>query len=130
MNQLLVTFIVADIFITAAVLIYVFKRRRASGQIMVLPSAASATIEGFRALAAFAKEQHERIGNYMQANWSGAPENLPTVLSRLLDAIEQDAKAKGITADRETLKMLLSTSLRSHKIGSGREVRDALAKVA
>ena len=100
MNSLIVMFIVANLFITAAVLIYVFKHRRVSSQGMLLPNTASVTIEAVRALASFAKEQHERIGNYVQANWSGTPEHLPTVLARLLDAIEQDARAKGVTVDR------------------------------
>ena len=130
MHPFVAVFIATNIIVTVAVLLIVFRRMRVSVQVTQGASPVALSIEGIRALTDFAKTQHERIGNYMQANWSGIPDQLPGVLGRLLDTLEAEAKAKGIIADRDTLKSVLEASLRSHKIGKRGEVSEALAKVA
>lgn len=131
MGSWMTLFIVADVLIMAAVTFYLLRRRmvlvqgkgtRTSPQLV--------SIDGLRALTEFAATQHQRIGNYMQANWSGAPEHLPGVFERLLDSIESEARAKGITADRDALKSMVEASLRAHKVANAGELREALAKVA
>lgn len=127
MNRYLIAFIVFDTVVTTCVLWFVLSRRRASG-IPGVPGVVS--LENLKALGEFAKERHERIGEFMRANWSGIPDQLPGVLASLLDELERDARSRNLPADRETLKVLLATSLNTHRIGNGREVRDALARVA
>jgi hypothetical protein len=83
-----------------------------------------------RGVATFAAEQNERIREYVRGNWSGVHDELPSVLATLLVELERDAQAKGLLLDRETLKMMLITALRAHRIGNGSEVREALDKVA
>jgi len=89
-----------------------------------------ATLAQFRELAAFAKEQHERIGEYMRANWSGMPDQLPGVLGALLDKLQSEASAKGLRLDREVLKTLVATSLRQHRIARANDAGNALERVA
>ncbi len=130
MHEMVVFFIVFDVIITVAVVMFIFKRRQAANGATRGATPGVLSMESFRALAAFAKDKHEHIGNYVQSNWSGIPDQLPSVLTSLLDGLERDALGKGLPADRDTLKVMLATSLRSHKIGRGNDVRDALAKVA
>ena len=131
MGSWMTLFIVADLLIMGAVMFYLLRRRMLTLRVQGTRTASPVlSIESMRALSEFANTQHERIANYLQANWSGAPEQLPGVLERLLDSIEHEARAKGITADRDTLKSVMDASLRAHKLANGGEVREALAKVA
>jgi len=66
----------------------------------------------------------------MRANWSGMPEQLPSVLSALLDELERGAKAKNLPLDRDVLKTMLASSLRSHRIGKDSERNEAFKRVA
>jgi hypothetical protein len=130
MNEWIVLFIAFDIVVTVAVLVYVMKRRM-SAQGMVLPTGSPvATLAQFRELAAFAKDQHERIGEYMRANWSGIPDQLPGVLGALVDKLQSESAAKGLTVDRDMLKTMVATSLRHHRIARANDVGNALERVA
>jgi hypothetical protein len=83
-----------------------------------------------RALMRFAREQHARIGEYMRANYSGVPEQLPSVITALLDELERTAKEQDLPLDRDKLKPMLASSLRMHGIGKTRERDEAFARVA
>jgi hypothetical protein len=125
-------FIVADIVIMAAVMFYLLRRRMLTVQLQATRAAKPGllSIDGIRALTEFANAQHERIGNYLQANWSGAPEQLPSVLGKLIATLEEEARAKGIPADRDLLTSVVEASLRAHRIAKGHDVREALKKAA
>ena len=88
------------------------------------------SMDQLHVLGEFAREQHPRIGEYMRANWSGMPDQLPSVLTGLLDELEQSAKAKNLPLDRGMLKAMLASSLRSHRIGKGSERDEAFKRVA
>ncbi len=130
MHEMVVFFIVFDVILTAAVVMFIIKRRQASSGVAPEKAPGVFSMAGCRGLAAFAKDKHEHIGNYVQSNWSGIPDQLPGVLTSLLDGLERDAQAKSLPVDRDALKVMLATSLRSHKIGRGNDVRDALERVA
>jgi len=116
--------ILLDLMVTAAVLWWVFRRRAGlSGKSYV------AGIDVGR-LGEFTKAVHPRIGDYVRANWSGVPEQLPEVLRSLLDEIGREARSRGLGIDRDTLKLVLARSLAMHGIGQGAEIRHALEKVA
>jgi hypothetical protein len=66
----------------------------------------------------------------MRANWSGVPEQLPPVLSSLLDELQQAAKAENLPLERDALKAMLASSLRVHRIGKGNERDEAFKQVA
>src|SRR5437016_9565953 len=147
MPSWLVMFIVVDAVITLAVIAVVLGRRNAGAGTSPAagpfgtpgPAAAPAPADPFkrlfgggplRGLAAFAAEQDQRIRDYVRGNWSGVPDQLPAVLAALLTELERDAQAKGLSFDRETLKSMLAGSLRSHRIGGGADVLEALEEVS
>jgi len=150
MPSWLVMFILVDAVITLAVVAVVLGRRKTGAGTSPAaglfdapgPAAAPAPAEPadpfkrlfgggpLRGLAVFAKEQDQRIGDYVRGNWSGVPDQLPAVLTALLNDLERDAQAKGLSFDRETLKSMLAGSLRGHHIGGGHDVLEALAKVS
>jgi hypothetical protein len=82
-----------------------------------------------KALREFADTVHPRVGEYVRANWSGVPSDLPGVLGHLLDDLERDAKDRGLPLGRPILKQLIERSLHSLDIGRS-EVREALKQIA
>ena len=130
MKEFLIPFIVLDLIVFAIVLKKVLGLH-GRARVMTLPGTSSAMgLEQFPALAKFAREQHKRIGEYMRANWSGIPEQLPSVISALLNELERDAQEQGLVVQRDLLATVLATSLRSHRIAKGRELDGALKQVA
>src|SRR6185503_13100025 len=116
--------IAADLAITGVVVWFVFRKKGAGSNSRRIVGA------DFKALTAFTTATHPRIGEYVRANWSGVPSQLPVVLRTLLDDLERDAKQRGLHIDRPMLKLLLARSLASHGIGNGTDVRHALDEVA
>jgi hypothetical protein len=126
----LVPFLALDVLVTIVVFVVVLRLR---GKLFAMALGAKAgTVNGeqMRALMTFAREQHARIGEYMRANYSGVPEQLPSVITALLDELERTAKAQNLPLDREKLKPMLASSLRMHGIGKARERDEAFARVA
>jgi len=83
-----------------------------------------------RALLGFIKDEQSRISEYLRANWSGSPEHLPQVLESLLGELDRDARERGVTIDREMLKTLLAQSVRAMRIVGGRDLEQAMERVA
>ena len=130
MNQWIVLLIIADIIVTLAVVVFIMKRRMTGGA-MVLPEGSDITdLSQIGPLMNFAKERHDRIADYVRSNWSGIPDQLPGVLTSLVDKLEGEARAAGHTFSRELLKTLVSTTLRTKRVSKPDEVEIALAKVA
>lgn len=130
MAAVLIPFILFDVVIMTVVVWYIVQRRKARAARSNDAAPMILNLDSLRALAGFAKEQHERIGQFMRTNWSGSPEQLPGVLTSLLIDLERDARTKGLPVDQDAIKTMLGASLRAHKIGSPNEVREALDKVA
>ena len=130
MNPLLLSFIVLDLIVTAAVVVTVLKLRGGARGVYYRNAPSIVSIEQMRALEAFSIEQHAHIAEFMRANWSGIPDQLPAVLTALLDELERRAREKGLPLDRAALKAMLAASLRSHRIGRGRERHEAFKQVA
>ena len=139
MSPFMILFIVVDAVLVVSVLVFVLRRQRASSgwpDAHTLDARTADVNAGLlrlvrlRGLAAFADDQHDRIGEYLRCNWSGLPDQLPAVLTTLLTELERDAEARGLPADREALKALLATSLRAHHIGNRGRLREALNKAA
>jgi hypothetical protein len=126
MPQWLIAFIILDLVITAVVIgLFVSGRLKLNVKIEGAVSNVN-----FRELMEFTKDRHERIGEYIRANWSGAPEQLPSVLGTLLGELEQDARARGMTIDRTLLKSILASSVRQHHLTRGKELEQAMKQVA
>ena len=130
MNHLLLPAIALDLIVTVAVIAVVLKLRGTAWAVAFRNVASIVSLDQVRALDGFAREQHQRIGEYMRANWSGMPEQLPSVLSALLDELKRGAKAKNLPLDRDVLKTMLASSLRSHRIGKDSERNEAFKRVA
>src|SRR5262249_22710340 len=130
MLKFLIAFVVFDLVVMVIILKRVVKLKVSVTTNVFSGGKGPGTLDQLRALGQFAREQHERIGEYMRANWSGMPEQLPSVITALLDELDHTAKAKGLVLDRGVLKAMLASSLRSHRIGKGRELGEAMQKVA
>ena len=130
MMKFLIAFVVLDLIVMVIVLKRVVKLKVSVTTNLFRGGQGPGTLDQLRALGQFARDQHERIGEYMRANWSGMPEQLPSVIAALLDELDKTAREKGLALDRGVLKAMLASSLRSHRIGRGRELREAIQKVA
>lgn len=132
MPDWLIPVIVIDLVITAVVVGIVLHRRSSATTSGPNPSGHPnlLSIAGIKAMARFSTEKHQRVGEYVRANWSGMPEQLPAVLQSLLDEFEREAKSRQVDLSRDLLKILLVESLRRHRIGRDHEVRDAMERVA
>jgi len=119
-------FIIADaIIVTAIGLLIISGRLKLKGSFKVTTGGVD-----LPALMAFSKEKHARIGEYLRANWSGAPESLPQVLETLLAELQSDAQARGLTLDREMLKSILASSVRAHRVVKSHDLGEAMKRVA
>ena len=112
--------VIVDLVITAAVLNYLIRKR---GLLTVLTTG----LEKFRT---FNAETSEMARNYLLANYSGNPEDLPAVLTALLDQIEQKAREQGITLNRDALKMVLLRSVQTQQGMNAGDLQKAMRKVA
>src|SRR5688572_2254238 len=130
MDSWVLWLILADVIVTIAIVTYVFRRRFTLSAMQVPQDAVLADLAQIGPLTAFAKERHERIGDYVRANWSGIPDQMPSVLTSLLDQLEREARSQGHTFSRELLKTVVATSLRSHRLVKSDEVGEALEKAA
>jgi hypothetical protein len=126
----LVPFLALDVLVTIVVIVVVLKLRGNLFAMALGAKPGTVNADQIRALMTFAREQHARIGEYMRANYSGVPEQLPSVITALLDELERTAKEQNLPLDREKLKPMLASSLRMHGIGKARERDEAFARVA
>ena len=122
----LVLFVLFDVLVMVLVLKKVIKIRL---NVMTQINGVT-TLDQLRALGDFSRQEHDKIGEYMRANWSGFAEQLPSVITSLLELVDRDAKDKGLTLGRDVLKSMVANSLKAHKIGKGRELGEALKQVA
>ena len=127
MSPWLLAFLIFDAIVTVAVIALVLRRRVVVGAAIAksLPSRAA-----FQAMTAFAREKEERIVEAVRANWSGAPEHLPSVLSNLVDQLQREALERDVPIDREILKTLVETTVQRHRLGRSGDVRKAMSAVA
>jgi hypothetical protein len=130
LNHFLIPFLVLDLIVALAVLFGVIKLRGSAFMVSVRNVASIVSLDQMRALETFSIEQHKHIGDYVRANWSGIPDQLPPVLTALLDDLERAAKEKSLPLERDALKAMLAGSLRAHRIGKGSERNEALKRVA
>jgi len=129
-NHLMLPFLAVDLVVTVAVIVTVLKLRGTAWAMSFRSVSSIVSMDQVRALEAFSREQHQRIHEYMRANWSGVPDELPAVLTALLDELQRAAKEQNLPLERDALKAMLASSLRMHKIGKGNERSEALKQVA
>jgi hypothetical protein len=117
-------FILVAVLIDAAITIVVL---RAVLKKMGFLQLFRAGLEKSRALAS---ETRDLVGNYVRANYSGNPEDLPALLQQLMVQIDQKACERGLKLERPMLKLLLAQALRAEDGVPMNDVQNALRKVA
>src|SRR5262249_18333510 len=116
MNHLLIPFILLDMVVTAIVVVVAMRLRTSPLAVSLRNLTSIVGMDQLRALEQFAREQHQHIGEYMRANWSGNPDQLPAVITALLNDLERSAREKNLPLQRDLLKAMLASSLRAHRI--------------
>jgi len=129
-NHLLLPLILLDLVAAVIVVVVVHKLRNSAWLAPIWKLASSVSPDQMRALEAFSREQHQRIAEYMRASWSGIPDQLPGVLTALLDEMERTARARSLPLERDVLKTMLASSLTVHRIAKGSERNEAFKRVA
>jgi hypothetical protein len=84
----------------------------------------------FSEMHGFIQEKHERIGEYLKANWSGDPKLLTPLLDSLVAELEREAEQHQLPIDRHIAKNIVAKSVEAHRLAPGRAVRKAMARVA
>jgi Tfp pilus assembly protein PilO len=85
---------------------------------------------GLEKLRPLATESRELCSNYLRANYSGNPDDLPRVLEQLLAQLDEKARANGLTLERPVLKLVLAQSVRPEDGVPASVLQAALRKVA
>ena len=80
--------VVVNVLIGVAVLGRALARQRSSGAPLLGVDLGQ--------LKAFTDASHRRIGEYLEANYGGQPEQLPDLLKALLDELETQSKSRGL----------------------------------
>ena len=130
MNVWIIAFVVVDIVVTAAIVLFVLRRRIRAGVVSLPVGTSAAELAQIRPLTVFDMERQERMADFVRANWSGDPGQLPGVLAALMDQLDGEARAQGHTFSRALLKTVVGTSLRSQRVAKDGWIGDALDKVA
>jgi hypothetical protein len=132
LNAWILAFIAFDAVVMVLVALWIVRRKSETVATAQSEGGALQRLVGvdFRAVSDFANGMHGRVGEYVRARWSGIPDQLPGVLSRLVDELEADARQRGVPIERDLLKRLVERSLDSHGIVKGNAAREALRKVA
>ena len=122
MNSLwIAAFILFDMIVTAAVLLYVIRRR--GGIAGVLGFAPKLAMSVSRELEADAEQ-------YLRANWSGDSTTLPQALTGLLDRVESKLASEHMELDRERIKPIVLQIVTAKHLADARDAREAMKKVA
>lgn len=122
MNSLwIAAFILFDMLVTAAVLLYVIRRR--GGVAGVLGFDPKQAMGVSRELEADAEQ-------YLRANWSGDSTTLPQALTGLLDRVESKLAAEHMELDRERIKPIVLQIVTAKHLADARDAREAMKKVA
>ncbi|MGH7741454.1 MAG: hypothetical protein ACRENS_05465 [Candidatus Eiseniibacteriota bacterium] len=112
--------VIIDLIITCSVLTLVLKRR---GLIQMFTT----NLEKSRA---FAAEARGLAGNFIRANYSGNPDDLPALLEQLMVQLEQKASERGMKLQRPMLKLILAQALRAEDGVAMSDLNNAMRKVA
>lgn len=75
-------------------------------------------------------DARDLCGNFLRANYSGNPDDLPPLLDQLLTQLDEKATANGASLTRPVLKLVLESALQNQDGVPLRDVHEALRKVA
>lgn len=117
----IVAFVLADVLVTAAVLLFVIRRR--GGVAGTLGFDPKQALQVSRQLESDAEQ-------YLRSTWSGDPSTLPEALTGLLDRVESKLAEEHLPLGREQLKPIVLQIVTAKHLADGREAREAMKKVA
>uniref|UniRef100_A0A832I7T8 Uncharacterized protein n=1 Tax=Eiseniibacteriota bacterium TaxID=2212470 RepID=A0A832I7T8_UNCEI len=127
----IVLVVIADLIVTLAAVLWLRRRRAAHAAARPgAPAGRTAALPALGELRAFAEAAHARIGDHVRARWNGRDEDLPRVLRHLLDALEREARERGLPLDRAVLARTVEASLRKRGIAGGSALARALREAA
>ncbi|MBK7368613.1 MAG: hypothetical protein IPJ04_12075 [Candidatus Eisenbacteria bacterium] len=122
MNSLwIAAFILFDMIVTAAVLLYVIRRRGGIAGVLGFDPKQAMSVS--RELEADAEQ-------YLRANWSGDSTTLPQALTGLLDRVESKLASEHMELDRERIKPIVLQIVTAKHLADARDAREAMKKVA
>ena len=122
MNSLwIAAFILFDMIVTAAVLLYVIRRRGGIAGVLGFDPKQAMSVS--RELEADAEQ-------YLRANWSGDSTTLPQALTGLLDRVESKLASEHMSLDRERIKPIVLQIVTAKHLADARDAREAMKKVA
>jgi len=117
----IVAFVLFDIIVTAAVLLWVIRKRGGiAGAIGFDPKQAMGV----------SRELEAEAERYLRANWSGDKSTLPVALGELLTRFETRLAEEHMPLDRERLKPLLLQVVHAKHLADDHDAREAMKKVA
>ncbi len=82
----------------------------------------------FHDLHATSMEAHQRIGEYLRANFSGDPAALATTLRGLLPAVREIAARHGQKLDDDLVRIVIASSITAHHLASRAQAEAAIAE--
>ena len=71
----------------------------------------------------------ERIADFMRANYSGDPEQLPDAMRGMVPLVEEFARERNIALDRYMIEAMIATCLVMHKLAPHAAVDKALSEL-
>ena len=94
-----------------------------------MPGARTSQSRADMALVYLAYKVHPRIGDYVRATWDGTSEQLPSVLSSLIDRLDRKMRKWGLVPNREKIKGIVWSSITRHDVVPAEMLAEALKKV-
>jgi len=122
MSPWIVAFILFDMVVTTAVVLWVVRRRAG-----LTPGVLGVD---FAAVRRFSDAARPITREYMQANYSGHADDLPGALTGLLDRLHAEAQAQKLPFDRDVLRSVLKQLVSGEKLASRAQIASAMKKVA
>lgn len=124
MNPVLIVLILLFVVVDAIVVYVVLSRAVAKNGGSLLKGI------DLRRIAGFSKEMHERVGTWLQANYSGDPSQLPQAMTGLMAMARSRAQEQGLALDDDALRKLVETSVLQHRVAKPDEIREAFRNAA
>ena len=107
-------FLVADI---AVITFIVKKKMRQAGL-------------SFGQIQSISKQVHERVSEYMRANYSGSRAQLPAALRGAMNAAAEVAARENVPLDPDMIKALVKSAVANQRIATYTEIERALEQIA
>ena len=117
----IVAFILFDVIATAAVLLWIIRKRGGVAGVLGFDPKQAMSIS---------RDMEHDAEEYLRANWSGDPSTLPAALDALLVRFEQRMAAEHLPLERARLKPIVLQIVEAKHLANSHDAREAMKKVA